>query len=643
MKTVIFAVTTEGAGAAGRIRDLLTEENFCKGSDIKVYIKHKSDTLVKDRCVILFDREEMAGYVRREFPRADALIFICAAGIAVRMIASCLEHKSKDPAVLVVDDGMNYCIPILSGHLGGANELARTISDRLKTIPVITTASDVAGLTAVDMFAKSHDLVITDFERAKVLTAALLEGEKLMVVNEVSDTIDLMPADIPDGYILADSGYTSGMCDDTIIAGTADDGRTAINSPVRDNVDGYGKKLRITYKKRGDHDEGWNREDMITLDLVPACLNVGIGCRRGTDRETIRAAIDRCFGLHNLHKSAIKRICSIDLKADEEGLLAYCNEEGLPCTFYSADRLKRVEGDFAGSDFVSGVTGVDNVCERSAVAEGGRLIVRKEAYDGVTVAVAVRTRMQCQKNRPRGLYVVGIGPGDEKGMTIRAREVLDKCRIIAGYKTYIDLVKPMLPGDKEYIETGMRAEEERCRMALEAAASGRGDVCMICSGDAGIYGMAGLIYELSCEYPEVDIEVVPGVTAALSGSALLGAAAGHDLAIISLSDLLTPQALIEKRLRAAAEGDYVIALYNPASKKRTGYLKKACDIVSEVRNPDTVCGYVRNIGREGETVNVTTLKELGNVEADMFTTVFIGNSMTKNIGGHMVTPRGYRL
>lgn len=241
------------------------------------------------------------------------------------------------------------------------------------------------------------------------------------------------------------------------------------------------------------------------------------------------------------------------------------------------------------------------------------------------------------------LYVVGIGPGDEKGMTIRAREVLDECRVIAGYKTYIDLVRPFMPKNKEYIETGMRAEKERCLMALEAAHTGKGPVCMICSGDAGIYGMAGIIYKLARDYPDVTVEVIPGVTAALSGSALLGAAVSHDCAIISLSDLLTPWDLIEKRIRAAAEGDFVIVLYNPASKKRADYLKKACDIVLEARRPDTVCGYARNIGRQGETIRVTRLDELRNEPVDMFTTVFIGNSMTEEIDGQMVTPRGYEL
>ncbi len=241
------------------------------------------------------------------------------------------------------------------------------------------------------------------------------------------------------------------------------------------------------------------------------------------------------------------------------------------------------------------------------------------------------------------LYVVGIGPGSEDGMTLRARKILDECRLIVGYKTYIGLIKPMLSGDKEYIETGMREEVLRCRMALEKAAEGSDDVCMICSGDAGIYGMAGIVLELAGEYPGVEVEIVPGVTAAMSGSAILGAAVGHDLAIVSLSDLLTPWEVIEKRLKCAAEGDFVICLYNPSSKNRADYLKKACDIVRKQRSGDTVCGYVKNIGRDGESFGIMTLDALADLEADMFTTVFIGSSRTKDLDGRMVTPRGYEL
>ncbi len=390
MKTVIFAVTTRGTEGAEKITDLLIKNDICKNPDLKVYIKYKSDTLVQSRCVTLFDGDEMAAYVQAEFVRSDALIFVCAAGIAVRMIAPCLKHKSEDPAVLVIDEGIDYCIPILSGHLGGANELARVISDGLGCLPVITTASDIAGLTAPDLFAKSESLIITDFEKAKILTAALLEGENIGVINDARDVLDLADEDLPAGYIMTDGNYHSGKSGDNNRSDRLTAGQNAVNRPQTDDA-GYGKYIRISYRKSEDPGEAGIREDRIILDMVPRCLSVGIGCRRGTGREKISAALDRCFGLHNLYKSAIERISSIDLKSDEEGLLDYCNDEELPCRFYSADRLNKVEGDFDGSGFVSEVTGVDNVCERSAVAEGGRLIVRKEAYDGVTLAVAIRS------------------------------------------------------------------------------------------------------------------------------------------------------------------------------------------------------------------------------------------------------------
>ena len=243
----------------------------------------------------------------------------------------------------------------------------------------------------------------------------------------------------------------------------------------------------------------------------------------------------------------------------------------------------------------------------------------------------------------RILYVVGIGPGNEEGMTIRARRILDECSVIAGYKTYIDLVKSYLAEDKKYISTGMKQERDRCRQALDYLAANDEKLCMICSGDASVYGMAGILFEMAAEYENIDIEVVPGVSAAMSGSALLGAAIGHDIAIISLSDLLTPRELIEKRLISAAQGDFVICLYNPASRQRADYLRWACELIMQYKSEDTVCGYVKNIGRDEEQYNILTLKELMDTEVDMFTTVFIGNDNTKIINGRMVTPRGYIL
>ena len=237
------------------------------------------------------------------------------------------------------------------------------------------------------------------------------------------------------------------------------------------------------------------------------------------------------------------------------------------------------------------------------------------------------------------LYVIGIGPGAEDQMTRKALDILRDVDVIAGYGVYVELVKPLFP-DKEYLVTPMRKEVDRCRMAIDAAKVGR-TVAMISSGDAGVYGMAGLCLELAAD-TDVEVEVVPGVTAALSGGAVLGAPLTHDFAVISLSDLLTPWDKIEKRLELAGEADLSIALYNPSSHRRSDYLQKACDILMRHVKPETVCGVVRNIGREGESFQVMTLKELRDYKADMFTTVFIGNSQTMEINGRMVTPRGYR-
>ena len=225
------------------------------------------------------------------------------------------------------------------------------------------------------------------------------------------------------------------------------------------------------------------------------------------------------------------------------------------------------------------------------------------------------------------IYVVGIGAGSADGMTFEARNVLEKADVIVGYTVYAELVKKLFP-EKEYFVSAMKQEAERCRKAVEMAADGR-NVAVVCSGDAGVYGMASLVYEIAAGYENVEVSVV-------------AAPLGHDFAVISLSDLLTPWEKIEKRLECAAEADFAICLYNPSSKKRHDYLMRACDIMLKHKNADTVCAVAKNIGRDGEEYAIMSLAELKNYSADMFTTVFIGNSMTKNIGGKMVTPRGYK-
>ena len=239
------------------------------------------------------------------------------------------------------------------------------------------------------------------------------------------------------------------------------------------------------------------------------------------------------------------------------------------------------------------------------------------------------------------VYVVGLGPGDPQFLTAQAKTALENADVLCGYTVYIDLIRSFYP-EKEVHATGMTKEIDRCRWALETAQSGK-TVALVCSGDAGVYGMAIPILELAPNYPSVEIEVIPGLTAALSGGAVLGAPLAHDFCVISLSDRLTPWEMIEKRLACAAMGDFCVAIYNPSSKGRPDYLQRAVRILLQNgKSEEIVCGIVRNIGRERQQSEIITLRELENKQVDMFTTVYIGNKTTKNIESKMVTPRGYR-
>lgn len=239
------------------------------------------------------------------------------------------------------------------------------------------------------------------------------------------------------------------------------------------------------------------------------------------------------------------------------------------------------------------------------------------------------------------IYVVGLGPGAYEELTIRADRALQEADVIIGYTVYVDLVKAYYP-DKEFMTTTMTKEVDRCHLAFEQACLGK-KVAIVCSGDAGVYGMASLMYEIGENYKDIQLEIIPGISAALGGAAVLGAPIGHDFAVISLSDLLTPWEVIVERVTDAAKGDFCVCLYNPSSKKRHDYLQKACDILLAHKPAHTVCGFVKNIAREGESYEILTLQELRDAKVDMFTTVFIGNRETKVINGKMVTPRGYRI
>ena len=546
--------------------------------------------------------DDLGVWTGERFADSDALVFIGATGIAVRAIAPYVRDKFSDPAVVSVDEAGQFAVPMLSGHVGGANDLAREVAAAIGARAVVSTATDVNGLFAVDEWARKQGLALVERQIAKEVSACLLDGG------------------------------TVGFSSDIAVEG-------ALPSGVEEGPHELGIKV------------GLDTADCPfahTLHLVPRVVTVGVGCKRGTDATALEAFVRGALANAHVSPAAVARVASIDVKRDEEAVLALARALGCEPVFYSAEQLAAVEGIFASSDFVRAAVGVDNVCERAAVAGGARLIGSKEAHEGMTVALGqdeASVRFDggadgaAQTADDRVLLVVGIGPGGGSDLTRRAYEALESCDVIVGYTVYTDLLEKEFP-DKEMLTTPMRREVERCKIALEHAQAGE-RVAMVCSGDPGVYGMAGLCYELAGEYPSVDIEVIPGISAAFGGAAVLGAPLMHDFAVISLSDLMTPWEKIAKRLELAAEADFVICLYNPSSKKRADYLQRACDILLRHKPASTVCGTVRNIGREGEESHVLTLGELRNTNVDMFTTVYIGNEQTMQLGGFMVTPRGY--
>ena len=567
-------------------------------------------------------------WTAENFRQGKVLLFIGACGIAVRAIAPHIGGKDTDPAVLVMDEKGRHVIPILSGHLGGANDWARRIARMTGAEAVLTTATDAQSMFAVDLFAKRNGLQIDDLKKAKHFSARLLAERKGTLV-------------LPDEYE-----------QDLTFEG---------QEPPELEVRSSGEKLREERTPGSDDPEqkSFEKGNVFTvspaisaddtLHLIPRCIILGMGCRKGkSGQELEQFALDTLQEL-GLDRRSVCAISSIDVKKSEPCLLSLAGSLGVPFETFDAHTLQNAAIEnwtFAESERVRETVGVGNVCERAAAAAGAhRILLGKTARDGMTICVGIRPVELSwgTEERPetggRTLYVIGIGPGSREGMTEEARRALAQSDTIVGYSVYNDLVRPLFPY-KRYLTTPMTGEEKRCRMALQEADEGH-TVSLICSGDPGVYGMAGLVLEMAEEFPVVEVRVISGVSAAMSGAALLGAPLIHDFAVISLSDRLTPWDKIEKRLRAAAEADLCIVLYNPSSRGRKEHLHKAAQLLMEILPPYQVCGIADRIGREGQGTRVMTLKELAEAETDMFSTVFIGNSSTKRVGDKIVTPRGY--
>ena len=608
--------------------------------------------------------DSLGAWAQDAFAKADALLFVSACGIAVRTVAPLARSKYEDPAVVCVDEAGSFAIPLLSGHVGGANELARRVASACGAQAAITTATDIRGVFAVDEWASQHNMAILERDVAKEVSATLLEGGTVGVWCDpaVADgthhpELSALLDDLPDGLITDADTCTCGICIST-----------------------------------DTHRNPFQR----TLHLVPRCVTVGVGCRRNTPAGSIAALVDTCLEEAHVASQAVSTLATIDVKATEAGLLELCEQRGWQLRVHGAEELASVPGTFCSSEFVRQTVGVDNVCERAACACGEALLLGKHAHDGVTVAVAsggrvpqqtstspasdaapaptclereagvattretaraqslaqqsclgtgsscgdVQPALPLESATPHGLVTcVGLGPGAGEQMTAEARKALDNADLIVGYATYVDLIRNDYPPHK-LVRSPMRSEVQRCAKALEQAQAGK-HVAVVCSGDPGVYAMAGLVLELAEGMENVEVRVVPGVTAATGGAAILGAPLMHDWCCISLSDLMTSWDTIERRLEAAASSGMCICLYNPASRGRAGHLRKACDVLLRYLGPETVCGIARSVGRADQKSRVLTLEELGNVQADMQTCVYVGNAQTRVIDGRMVTPRGY--
>jgi cobalt-precorrin 5A hydrolase / cobalt-factor III methyltransferase / precorrin-3B C17-methyltransferase len=534
------------------------------------------------------------------WPRLDAAVFFLATGATVRLIAPLLADKRTDPGVVCVDEARHFAVALSGGHEGGANALAERVGALLGSQPVITTASDATATAGMHDLAAALDAVVVG--DAAAAGRALLNGEAV-IENPLGAPLPPLPQPQQGGF--------------------------APVQPEQSHLAATGSGHRIVVTDR--------LEVGVVARVVPRTLVVGIGSARGVPAAAVADALRRIEISHGFDMRAVRAYASVDLKADEAGILAAIAPA--PLRTYPADVLAEVAVPNP-SEVVRAEVGTASVAEAAALhaaAELGggapvELVVEKIKGENVTVAAA--------RIRPRGrLAIVGLGPGAADLRVPRAEAELRRASVVVGLDQYVEQVRHLLRPGTEVRASGLGDEEQRAADAVALAAKGRA-VVLIGSGDAGVYAMASP----ALQQAGADIEVVgvPGVTAALAAAALLGAPLGHDHVLISLSDLHTPWPVIERRIAAAAEADLVTCFYNPRSRDRHWQLGAALDAFRAHRPPSTPVGAVRQAGRPGQRVWTALLAEFDPAEVDMLTIVVVGSSATRMVAGRMVTPRGYR-
>ncbi|MER6100819.1 precorrin-3B C(17)-methyltransferase [Streptomyces sp. NPDC001832] len=530
--------------------------------------------------------------VQRAFAECEQLVCFLATGAVVRLLAPLLSDKSSDPGVVCVDEAGRHAVALLGGHGGGANALAGAVGEVLGAAPVVTTATDAAGVPGLDMLGLAVEGDVAGVSRA------MLDGAR---VELRADAVWPLPA-LPPNVSLGAEGVAV--------------------LHVSDRVVELGAQAVV---------------------LRPASLAVGVGASRGAPAGEVVGLIRDTLREAGLSPLSIAELVTVDAKADEPGIVAAASQLGVPLRTYAADELARIKVPNPSGAPLAAV-GTPSVAEAAALAAGGELLVPKRKSRGWPPLGPERRAAMATcavvRRSPRGrLAVVGLGPGARDLLTPRAREELRRASVLVGLDQYVDQIRDLLRPGTTILESGLGAEEARARTAVAEARKGHA-VALIGSGDAGVYAMASPA--LAEAGADIDVVGVPGVTAALAAAAILGAPLGHDHVSISLSDLHTPWEVIERRVRAAAEADIVVTFYNPRSRGRDWQLPKALSILSEHREPATPVGVVRNASRPDESSRVTSLAGLDPATVDMMTVVTVGNTATREIAGLMVTPRGYR-
>jgi cobalt-precorrin 5A hydrolase/precorrin-3B C17-methyltransferase len=526
----------------------------------------------------------------------DGFVLFAATGVAVRIVAPLLADKHSDPAVVCVDEAGRFAVALCGGHDGGANQLAQRVGTLLDVTPVITTATDATGLVALDQlpgFVASGDIA--------GVSAALLDGRAPIIDNPLEWPL-------PEGFPTAGSGPERILVTDA----SSDHVQAAQAQAVDSDVTGS-----------------------ATVLLRPPSLVVGVGSSTGAESDEVLALVTTTLAKAGLSADSLHTVATIDRRRHHPAI----TDLALAVTAFTAEELARVSVPNP-SDAARRAVGTASVCEAAALlaaGDGAELIVEKRTSKNATVAVA-------RRRHPLGrLVLVGLGPGGILHRTPAAERAVRRADVVIGYAAYVDQCQDLLASHHRVIRSPLGSEIERGREALTLASEGKA-VAMVCSGDAGIYAMASPVLELTDEpaFAGVMVDVVPGVTAGLATSALLGAPLGHDHVLISLSDLLTPWDRIESRLRAAADSDLVVVLYNPRSERRTWQLGKALGILGGGRPPTTPVGIVTDAGRPDQRVLVTSLEDLDPTTVTMTTCVIVGSSTTVVVNDRMVTPRGYR-